>query len=94
MKQLLDINEINTEAFVLLAPKPVSDITLVVVPGVYCHFFNNCMHCRFLIISAGNPGAVEFYVEFITELFHLLDQKYSVIGGPTLTLRFFFIPIY
>jgi hypothetical protein len=33
MKQIIDVNEINTEAFVLLAPKPVSDITLVVVPG-------------------------------------------------------------
>jgi len=35
-----------------------------------------------MIISAkGNPGAIDFYSEFITELFHLLDQNYSIVGS-------------
>ncbi|ELR13563.1 uncharacterized protein ACA1_358610 [Acanthamoeba castellanii str. Neff] len=61
MKQIIEVGGIRTEAFVLRAEEPVSDITLVVVPG--------------------NPGAIEFYVEFITELFHLLEQRYSIVGG-------------
>lgn len=60
MKQIIEVGGIRTEAFVLRAEEPVSDITLVVVPG--------------------NPGAIEFYVEFITELFHLLEQRYSIVG--------------
>lgn len=61
MKQVVEVGGIRTETYALRAERPVSDITLVVVPG--------------------NPGAIEFYVEFITELFHLLDQKYSIVGG-------------
>jgi len=33
-----------------------------------------------LIVIPGNPGAIDFYSEFITELFHLLDQNYSIVG--------------
>ncbi len=33
MKQIIEVGGIRTEAFVLRAEEPVSDITLVVVPG-------------------------------------------------------------
>jgi hypothetical protein len=33
MKEIIEVGGIRTEAFILRAKEPVSDITLVVVPG-------------------------------------------------------------
>jgi hypothetical protein len=65
----------------LLADSPTTKTTIVIIPGrTYPQWNNNwCSHLR--NFSVGNPGIVDFYIEFVDMLFEHLKRRYSVFVG-------------
>ncbi len=93
-KKVLDVEGIKTEVLSMAAQEPdPTGVTIVVIPGRNpmqmqipsfqkhsAHWFAHPQLCS----STGNPGAIDFYVEFISELHKLCEQRYDIIGGRAL----------
>jgi hypothetical protein len=89
--KVIDVSGIHTEVYARI-PIKYSPLKIVIVPGTVNtlfpqpgsrsnKIFNNNDKSNINCYIIGNPGIVDFYVDFVDLLFDKFGQKHSVLIG-------------